>query len=185
MSVFKSFDEETFEKAPDKRQSGSDLPDGDYDVEIESAGADTNKAGEIFKFRFLVVHHDKFNGKKLDRTIFFEKKEGTDAEKKEYSAKKVQELKVDLKTLGFDVQNWTRAAGRPFEDQLALACAAMRGVHCKVRVKNGDFTNVYINKRLHESDGKPAQFGEAELKAEEGEDALGTKSKAAEEPVPF
>lgn len=188
-SPFNSFDDadELFEDLSDKRQSAS-LPDGDYEVEIVSAGPKYHeKSGDMFEFKLVVVGHEKYDGRKVDRTIFFDKKNGTDEEKEEYKAKKLQELKVDLKTLGFDVENWKKSTGRPFSQQLEAACTLMVGCKVKIRTKqNGEFANVYINKRLE--DGKPAKFGAAEMaeltNTESGFDAA-AKTPASGDPIPF
>ncbi len=64
------------------------------------------------------------------------------------------------------MDNWTKANNRPFGSQCEAACSLARKLRVKLRLKtNGDFQNVYIQKRDAEADGKSAKFGEAELKA--------------------
>lgn len=177
--------DDDFEKAPSKRANAPVIPDGDYDAEIGTGTGfkENEKAGDIFSFKFTVVGGE-YHGKTVERALFFDKKEGTDEEKKAHRNKKLNELKVDLKSLGFDVDHWTKANNRPFSQQLALAIKAMNGMRVKIRQKtNGEYVNLYLNKRLPELDGKPAVLGEGELKAlgsvDLGDSGLGGGEPAA------
>jgi len=166
---FSSFDDE-FTRASAKPQYASDqtqqIPDGSYDVEITAGVMKETVTGEVFTFLGTVLTDGPYRGWKLERTIFFHKKNGSDEEKFEYTRKRIAELKTDLATLGFDVHNWTSGNGRPFSSQLKIACSVMRGCRVKMAKKTGEMVNVYLNKRFPDLDGKPAKFGPAEMVAD-------------------
>jgi hypothetical protein len=169
---FGDFDED-FEKETSKREyAKAEIPDDDYDCEVKSVELRETKAGDVFSFKLTILKDGPFKGKALEKAIFLAGKGETEEEKAEFHRKRVKELKVDLATLGFDVDNWTKANGRSFGSQCELACSLARGCHVAVRVKtNGTFQNVYLNKRLADKDGKPAKFGAVEMGAKAAEKA--------------
>lgn len=172
MDGFSSFDElaETFEQTEAKPKYGSEatqkLADGDYDVEI-TAGImkDTEKSGPVVTILMVVLTAGKFAGWKIEKPYFLTKK-GEDGEGRVRDERRMGELKSDLSTLGFDVQNWTAANKRHFGPQLKAACEVMKGMKLKVRKKqNGEYANLYFNKRLADLDKMPAAIGPDEMKA--------------------
>lgn len=163
MSGFSAFDDE-FEGQSSKRKSAATVPDGDYTVEIKLAELRETKAGDVFSFKMVVLDDGPLSGKQIERALFLTPKGESEDERAENRKKKVGELKVDLATIGFDVDNWTKANNRPFGSQCELACRLMKGCKVQVRAKtNNNYQNVYINKRLE--DGKPTKFGAAEMAA--------------------
>ncbi len=174
MPAFEDFDDDAMgidtDNIPTKPKHGSEqtaaLPDGDYDVKITGGVLKEAGGADLFTFLGTVETDGPYKGWKCERTIFLSKKEGSDEEKKAFKASKIGEIKADFKTMGFDVENWTKAAGRPFGEQWKVACEVMVGVCVKVRKKqNQKFANVYINKRLANLDGMSPTFGEAEMAA--------------------
>src|SRR5574338_303507 len=135
MPGFSSFDDEDFEKAPSKEGSG--LPDGKYECEITSVDDRDTTAGEVFSYKFVVIRHDnpKFINKKLERAIFLEPQNGTEAEREAAKERAIGDLKRDMNKLGFDVDNWKKANGRPFKQQMEIAMEMMRGMHVVVTQK--------------------------------------------------
>lgn len=194
MSVdFSSFDEDDVEGGspmPLKPKYGNEqtkaLKDGEYDCKLTGAELKAmGKDGTGTKFVFYgVVMSGEFAGWKCEREIILEKKDGTDEEKKAFARNKMNEVMADLATIGFDVQNWTKANGRPRSEMLAIACDVLKDLCVKMRKKaNGQYANVYINKRLANLDGREAVIGPEQMVSS------GLNSPPAEEngkdPVPF
>jgi hypothetical protein len=189
MADFESFNDEP-ESGPValKPKYGNEqtaaLPDADYDVEIVGSVMKEAAGKTIFTF-LTVVKGGEYDGWKCEKAIFLEKNGGTDEEKAAYRAQRIQEIRADFKTLGFDSENWTKANGRPFGEQWKIACDVMKGLKVRVKKKkNGTFVNVYFNKRLADKDGRAATFGPADMVASEGMNAppaAGTEG----EPLPF
>ena len=176
MQSFSAFDNDEFENAPADRPK-SVVPDGDYLVEIKSAELKATKAGDMFSLKLILIGDTPYNGKELEHQIWFQKKEGTEEEKEEFRKGKITEFKHELKVIGFDVDSWKKANGQPFDKMIAIACDVMIGVHLMVRQKtstDGRFVNVYVNKRMADSDKKPAKFGPADLKVAQGAAAFST-----------
>lgn len=171
MDKFDSFDElaEDFEQVEAKPKYGSEatqkLADGDYDVEI-TAGVpkDGEKSGPMVTILMVVLTAGKYAGWKIEKPYFLTKK-SEDGDGRVRDERRLSELKSDLTTLGFDVQNWTAANKRPFGTQLKAACEVMKGMRLKVRKKqNGEYANLYFNKRV-ENDGRPPVVGPDEMRA--------------------
>lgn len=163
---FGDFDEDFEKESSKKEYQKAEIPDGDYDVEIKLMELRETKAGDVFSFKMTILKDGPLKGKQIEKPIFLAGKGETDEERDEFHRKRVKELKVDLATLGFDVDNWTKTNNRPFGSQCELACSLAKGCHVSIRVKtNNNFQNVYINKRLSDADGKPAKFGAAEMGA--------------------
>lgn len=162
MPDFSSFDDD-FTRTPPRPKYASEataaLPDGDYEVEVTAGLMKEDEHGPRVTILMVVTAGPDCVGWKIDKTTFLTKKsEGGGREKDQ---KRVDELKNDLATMGFDVANW-KPPERPFAKQLAIACAVMKGVKLKVRKKqNGEYANLYLNKRL--DDDKPKVFGPAEM----------------------
>ncbi len=172
MPAFEDFDDDALgvDDIPTKPKHGSEqtaaLPDGDYDVRITGGVLKDAGGSDIFSFLGTVLTDGPYKGWKCERTVFLSKKSGTDEEKKAFKVSKIGEILADFKTIGFDVENWTKANGRPRGEQMKVACNVMVGVCVKVRKSHkNNFTNVYINKRLANLDGMSPTFGEAEMAA--------------------
>jgi hypothetical protein len=181
-----SFDnfEDDFEGQPSKRPSNkATVPDGDYTVEVQSAELRDTKAGEVFSVKMTILDDGPLFSKQIEKAIFLVGKGETEQEKAENRKRRVGDMKADLATIGFDVDNWTRANGRPFGAQVGTACVLMIGCKLKVRAKtSNDYQNIYINKRLE--DGKPAKFGKAEMVVESsGGDVLAGDAPPAQQPA--
>ncbi len=171
MSGFSSFDaiDDDFERAEAKPKYASEatekLGDGDYEVEITAGIPKEGDFGPVVTILMVVLTAGKYAGWKIEKTYFLTKK-GEEAGERIKDEKRVAELKSDLATIGFDVGNWSAANKRPFGAQLKIACETMKGCRLKIRKKqNGEYANIYMNKRLSEADGKPATFGPNEMVA--------------------
>ncbi len=177
MPDFSRFDDDdNGDPTPVKPRYGNEqtkaLKDGDYDVklthaEMKAMGKDTSDSK--FVFYGVIVSDGPFNGWKCEKEILLDKKGGdgvTDEMKNEHRRNKTSELLGDFRTIGFDVENWTKANGRPRSEQIPVACDVLKGVYVKMTKRTkGAFTNVYINKRLANLDGMSPTFGEAEMAA--------------------
>jgi len=136
------------------------LPDGDYQFEINTASfAPTKKDGHlIFKMEVEVID-GAMSGNVAEIPHFLTNKDGI-------NEVAIGILKKDLKTLGFDADEWKKSANRPLSGELTKAIPLLFGMRFKgkkVTNKNG-YANLYVNERLA-TDGKPATFGLAELNA--------------------
>lgn len=175
---FSNFDDkydDDFEGASSRRKK-SEVPDDDYECQIELVELRDTKAGDVLSFKMIVLKKGngddtEYAGKKVEKAIFLNPT-GEDAE--ENRKKRVEDMKRDFATLGFDVDNWTKANGRPFGKMCEIACRMATNMKVKVRLKtNNDYQNCYLNKRLE--DGKPPKVGAAEMAA----------AKPPEEKAPF
>lgn len=140
------------------------LTDGEYVFQIESAEL---KSSSLFKLNLELVSEGPLAGGKIEHPYFFTKKnpDGT----YEKNADKIGQLKKDLTTLGFDVENWTKDNSRPFSVELPKTPLALAGMRIVVSKKTGgkkagggNYHNLYIERR-GEGDGKPAKIGAREL----------------------
>ena len=121
------------------------LPDGDYHLEIVSAELTaTKKTGQsIFRLSLKVLDlGSRFHGQIVERASFFTSQENVDI------------LGADLLTLGFDSDQWTTKAGRPFSSELLKAAPQLVGLCfrgqkvAKESDKGKSYHNLYINRRL-------------------------------------
>lgn len=195
MPAFEEFEDiaDAIETLPEKPKHGNEqtaaLPDGDYDVRIVSGKIEplgkTN--GSKFVFAGVVLTEGKYKGWACEKDVILTSTKGTDEEKRAFQINKLGEIRADLKTMGFDTENWTRAAGRPFPQQWKIACNVMPGVIVKVRKKqNGQYANVYINKRLANLDGMLPTFGEEEMAASASASSPPAGDTMADgDPLPF
>jgi hypothetical protein len=158
-------DDFTKAKEPQRKQGGGleALPDGEYEFHIDGGEVKETKAGPMVKLDLVVLApgapHD---GAKCEHTYFLTKNNGT-----EKNENQIAQLKKDLATLGFDVDNWTRENQRPFSKQLDLALGIIGGVQFKGKKKANSsgqktFHNLYVNQRSA-TDGKPETFGPEQL----------------------
>lgn len=146
--------------APAGRDAGvEDLTDGDYELAIRSAVLKSLKAKQmtILELGLEVLSPGKHQGAGIKYPVFLK------------DADSAARLGRDLMTLGFDCEDWTKANGRPFSQELGKAMLVLPGIvmvcHKKTNAKDGKtFHNLYINKR-GAGDGKPQKFGPAELDA--------------------
>jgi hypothetical protein len=149
------FDNE-FTPAPPTATSGpEDLTDGEYLFEVAEARLKKPKGNNILEMALLVLTPGKHEGATIQYATFINNHE---------SAARVGR---DLRTLGFDTDEWKKPNGRPFSAEIDKAIKLLPGLRwkgVKKTNKNGEktFHNIYINERVL-TDGKPQHFGPAEL----------------------
>lgn len=150
-----------------------DLPDGEYVFEISSGDAMETNSGPLVKLKLMIfAPGSPHDGGKIDRDYWLTEKD-RDTGDRVKSTRNIDLLKKDLKTLGFDCENWTRGNNRPFSVELDRAMGVISGVrfHGKKSSKPKDnkpgesWHNLYVNARVKD-DGRPAAFGPAELAGE-------------------
>ena len=159
------------EKAPSKRKFHdpiSKLPDGKYCLTLtHSEFVDMAKFYK-FTLQYAVEVSDQ-------ETINSKKEFLIMKDDDEKAMKNLQDLKATLKTIGLDVDNWTKANGRAFSEEFTRARPAMVGMQLmatkKTNESNGNtYVNVYFDKRIlgddsKPVDGKPLEIGAAEITA--------------------
>jgi len=130
------------------------LPDGEHVFTVTD--------GELKKGKF-VIYELKLSVTTADGQTFTGVKDywlkGNDG----FDAKRVNELKADLKALGFDVDLWTGANERPFTAELVKVKPVLAGLRFKGKKKQGSAKKnapgehyVYINVNERDTtDGKP------------------------------
>lgn len=138
-----------------------DLDDGEYEFEITSAQTKQPKGNFICECGVKVMSPGAFCGEVFQWSHFL-----NDADGAKFFAGNV------LKKLGFDVDNWKKAKGRPFSQEFTKSLRLLPGLHFRGRKSKGGpksskpgefFQNVYVGARAE--DGRPKQFGAAELDA--------------------
>jgi hypothetical protein len=135
------------------------LPDGDYQFEVTGASlAPTKNGQQLFKMELEVIDGNSA-GTVVDVPHFLTNDKGP-------NDVAIGILRKDLKTLGFDEENWKKEAGRPFSKELVKASATLCGMRFKGKkvTNKGGYANLYVNERIA-TDGKPAKIGAAELNA--------------------
>lgn len=146
------------------KASVENLSDGEYDFQIESGAFKVIKDFAILELTVQVISGGKHAGDHFQHSLFVSDKE---------SASRVGK---DLKTLGFDCDDWTKAGGRPFSKELPKVTRCIKGVRFKgVKKTNKNeekkktYHNLYINKRL-DTDGLPSKFGPEQLNITDPDD---------------
>lgn len=134
------------------------LPDGPHTF-IVTDGELTTGNFIIYQLKFTVRAAD---GQEItgEKKYFLKGKDGPDT-------KRINELKADLATLGFDTANWTQANGKPFLVQLARIKPVLPGIQFKGKKKTNanksdpknPYLNVYLDERA-DGDGKPKVLDE-------------------------
>lgn len=139
------------------------LPDGEYWFVIRSAEIREVKSRPIVEWTLEVAGDNPHTGRQFGNSYWLQRQDGT------MDDIAIKRLNEDLKTLGFDVVNWTKANNRPWGQELPKAVAVIAGVGFKGKKTTNDkgYANLYVNERAGD-DGKPATFGPDELKG--GED---------------
>ncbi len=150
---------------------GSDikiLPDGEYEFEIAGGGAGYKEIksteSELVEFKLVMLTDGPHQGKKFNHSYWLTNTAAKGGGLNEVS---VGILKKDLKTLGFDVDNWTKANGRPFFGELKKALKILNGggfAFSGKKAKKDAHANLYINSRSA-TDGKPATFDAKSMEA--------------------
>lgn len=169
-----SFDalDDSFEGAA--RSGIENLPDGKYELTVTSAEVKEGTS-TVTLIRKGAVYGGERDGHKIEWLSFLQGKNGVDE-------RAVREVRKELAGIGFDVDNWTKANGRPFLAELKKACQAMVGLRINLTKKASDsggktWHNAYVDGRCledgHPVDGKPAQFGAEEM------------ATAAKQAIPF
>lgn len=169
--------DDQFEKATGEKNYGggglAKLPDGKYTYDVLAAQYKKGVNSTIFTLKIAAQVGEAVYEGKHEYWLGRDKNGST-----EWDERSINTLKGDLKTMGFDADEWTRANLRPFGDELTKACRAMVGMKIDGAKKENEskgktYTNIYINGRaLTEDkktlDGKPAKYN-AEL-IQEAED---------------
>ena len=160
MVDLEQFDDDAMPKG---RADASDLPDGDYEFEIEKAIVKTSKEKKkvILSMDLLVVKGHK-EGSSVEKPYFLSSQDA------------VNICLDEFVRLGFDCENWKKANGRPMSQELEKATYWLTDVAKAAKAegkpairfraskkKNGEYHNINIKERL--ADGHPAKIGEAEL----------------------
>jgi len=150
-SAMAGFDEKADEIPAGGGGGGKDLkslPDGEYVFDITSAYERASKTGSVYFKMELEAHVADSTTKTVEHTYFLTK-DGT------INEVSFGILKKDLKSLGFDVDNWTRANGRPFSGEFEKAVFLMIGMSFKGKksTNKGGYAQLYVNERT--VDGKP------------------------------
>lgn len=132
------FDDAFAEAETQERQ---ELPDGKYQVRVESVKLDMNDKGtRMLKWDFVVV-----SGSHAGRHIF---------KTAVISQGSLPYIKQDLQVAGLQLAKFSELAGR-LETLLDLHFEVTKRVR-------GEFTNVYINRRLELADSGDANSGNME-----------------------
>lgn len=145
------------------------LPDGEYEFEIASGGAAYKQIesteSELVELKLtLLSENPRQQGKKFNHAYWLT---NTAAKGGGLNEVTVGILKKDLKTLGFDVDNWTKANGRPFFGELKKALKILNGggfAFKGKKVTKSGHANLYINSRS-DTDGRPATFDAKSMEA--------------------
>lgn len=139
------------------------LADGKYTLKITKADFKSiEKTGsQVVDISLEIVSDGPTCGKKYRHSYWLTNKD--DGGVNEVS---VGILKKDLTTLGFDVDQWKKANGRPFSGELKKAMKVAVGVEFagKKTTNASGYPQLYIDNR-GKTDGKPERFGVAELNA--------------------
>lgn len=140
------------------------LTDGEYDFEVNEAKfkVKAEKGMAIIEMELEVLTAGKHQGTKVQHSLFLTDKD---------SANRIGK---DLKTLGFDCDDWTKANSRPFSKEIQKVHKVLKGLRFKGKKQKNDnngktYHNLYINKRL-EGDGKPQRLGPEQLDAADPDD---------------
>jgi hypothetical protein len=158
--------DEGFEKSSGEKNYGggglAKLPDGKYTFDVIAAEFKKSDKATVLTLKIATQHGDSVYEGKHDYWLVG--KEGVDE-------RSLNNVKADLKALGFDVDEWTRANLRPFGEELTKACRVLVGLKIDGAKKNNEskgktYTNIYINGRAMTSekttlDGKPEKFNAA------------------------
>ncbi len=176
MVDFSQFDDDFNAPKKAKGKFNSDnaalLDDGNYEMQVTGATTKEINGNPVVTITLLVTGETPFAGWFVEKPYFLVKKDGTK------DSRKVQDLRDDLATMGFDTTGWKLGTHLP------LALKAMVGCGVKVKKKaggdHGQFANLYLNGRL-DTDGKPAQFTIADLEAQ----AESPLEAPQGEPLPF
>lgn len=139
------------------------LGDGEYDAEVTAGVMKVTNYGPIVEIKMTVLTDGKFKGWKIEKVYFLTKEgEGGGRVKDEI---RLRELKTDLNRCGFAVDTWP---GAKFSSNLTIACEMLKGLHLKIKKKqNGEYANLYFNKRAADADGKPVDGKPAKFAADQ------------------
>jgi len=151
---------ESYDDDMEATVTAADPKDGDYLFEVVSF-AYRDQGGGIFEFKSKIVTDCPYFGYENKRTYFLTKKEGDERVPNEDARKQVVAV---LKSLGFDVDNWTKANNRPWSKEFEKAAVAVVGLKFKGKLKrNEQYVNVYVGARDAASDGRPEKLGSKEM----------------------
>lgn len=163
-----AFDDE-FDKVPVSRASGNNgnlmkLPDGEHFFTV--LDGERKAVGKMILYTLKVgVTTGMGTPDQIDYTgekvYYLVSKDG------KVDERNVNNLKADLAVLGFDVDKWMKALGRPFMAELDKVKPILAGLRFKgkksVSPNKNDaakpYLNVYVNER-DATDGKPAVIDE-------------------------
>jgi hypothetical protein len=137
------------------------LPDGKYEFQVTKAELKDLRGKPGILAREAVVFGGEHDGHTVKWDVFLRDKDGNPKEQA------LSQVRKELTALGFDEENWTAAAGRPFTAELRKACVAMAGLRFlgtkKANESGGKvYQNLHVNERSG-TDGRPAKLGAAEI----------------------
>lgn len=139
---------------PGAKIDAKQLADADYVFVVKKVEPKDTNAGPLVTFTLEIASPGAFDGCSVERQYWLTKKDESGGRIK--NAAVVKLLHDDLAKLGFDVDNWTKANGRPFSVELKRAAKVAVGMKFKGKKKqNGQYANLYVNERAKD-DGKPA-----------------------------
>ena len=131
-----SFDDE-FETAD--APSYDEVPDGKYQVKIQTAKLESSQKGDpMIKFDLVVI-----SGSQAGRHIF---------KNSVITQASIPYVKGDLKTLGLELSKFSELSGR-LEELLDVTLEVTKRTR-------GDYTNVYFNRRIRIAAGSGGEFSQ-------------------------
>lgn len=163
MFDLRNFDDEFEPAAPASTFcKPEEIPDGIYDFCIVTAVTKQPKGNFLVELGLRIESAGKCEGMVVQHAMFMNDLDS------------VKRVGRDLKTLGFDTDNWKKANGRPFSVEFEKALKILPGIRVRGRKKTNEkkeqgkvvavYHNLYLDKRLA-TDGKPEFFGAGELNA--------------------
>lgn len=170
MATLTDFDDD-FTTATGNARAGeielSKLPDGEYEFAVKAFAVKDTSSGPMASMKLEIVSEGPFAGKVVDRPYFFTQ-ENRDTGLREKNERALATLRDDLKVLGFDTDNWTKANGRPFSVEINRVGACVADVMLKAKKTSKvsgtkTYHNLFVNARLSDVDGKPVAFGPKEM----------------------
>jgi len=127
--------DDDFAKAPIDTRDFDDVPDGDYQVKVDKVEIvrSASSGNPMLKWALRILG-DKYAGRFLWRNNSWVSDDPANKEKL------MSRLRTDLHTCGVEIQGLSELPGRLGD--LLDVCLEVR------KRKNGDFYNIYINKRI-------------------------------------
>lgn len=150
MSGLSGFDDQADNVPTGGKQGVKSLPDGDYQIQIEKAAVNSGNKGTRLEFHMTILTDGVSKGMEIDHPYYLTNKDPkTGVESLNEVA--IGILKKDLSVMGFDVESWTKANGKPMSAQIPKAAATITAVKIVMNCKkstNGNYHNLYLNERV-------------------------------------